>query len=333
MVFHPPSVCFKFHICRHYIPIHVALLFDRDRSGSCSCLNLTMVFHPPRVRCYSNTTSSSSISADTIPSSTTLFYSIVTAADPVPTADPASSATTSVYSILPMSDITTIPASSSSVSADTSISSSTTLFYSIVTVAPTPTSVLRVSDTTTISTSLSPPSVLPVSESITPDLAPEATLVYSVLPVSDSSTLIYSTLRLLDTSTPTAVPTSTLISPGITPTTGPSKSTSNYPVAITTDAPAKDAYHSTTVTGASTTAPTTSRYIHHFTFFRLSNPDLVRSQRINNLALQPTADAGSSTVLVTSGSITRTFVVRPTGGAITGVGGTESGSGEGPSSG
>ncbi|PBL02019.1 hypothetical protein ARMGADRAFT_235931 [Armillaria gallica] len=254
----------------------------------------------------------SSTTEDTIPSSTTLFYSIVTAADPILSAAPAS--ISPLYSILPVSDITTISVSSSSTSADTSIPSSTAL-HSIVTAAdPTLTSILRVSDTTTISTSLSLPPVLPVSESTTPDLVPESTLVYSILPVSDPSTRIYSTLRLLDTSTPTAVPTSTLIFPVATPTTGPSKSTSNYPVAITTDTPAKDAYHSTTVTTTLDKAQTTS------------------SQRINNLALQPTADPGSSTVLVTSGSITRTFVVRPTGG-ITGVGGTDSGSGEGPSSG
>ncbi|SJL01475.1 uncharacterized protein ARMOST_04797 [Armillaria ostoyae] len=254
---------------------------------------------------------SSSTFADTTSSSPTLFYSIVTAADPAP------ASISPLYSILPVSDITTISTFSGSTSADTSIPSSTALLYSIVTAAdPTPTlaSILPVSDTTTIITSSSSSPF--VSESTTPDLAPESTLV---LPATESSTLIDSILRLVDASTPTAVPTSTLIFPGITPTIGPSKS--NYPVAVTTDTPAKDVYHSTTVpitlaeSLSTEEAPTTS------------------SQRINNLALQPTADAGaSSTVLVTSGSITRTFVIRPTGG-ITGVGDGTSGPGEGPSSG
>ncbi|KAK0231277.1 hypothetical protein IW262DRAFT_473227 [Armillaria fumosa] len=257
---------------------------------------------------------SSSTSADTAPESTSLFYSIVTAGDPAP----ASSATTSAYSILPVSDITTISVSSSSASADTSIPLLTSPFYSIVTVAdPTPTpaaSILPISDTVTIPTS--PSSVLRVPESsTTPDPAPGSTLIYSILP---ASTPAYSILPVSDTPGPTAVPTSSPTLPGITPTPGPSKSTSNYRIAITTeDTPAQDAYHSTT-----NEAPTTS------------TSTSTSSQRINNLALQPTADTGaSSTVLVTSGSITRTLVVPPTGG-ITGVGGgTDSGSGTGPSSG
>ncbi|KAK0206068.1 hypothetical protein DFS33DRAFT_554537 [Desarmillaria ectypa] len=156
-------------------------------------------------------TTEGSISAD-IPSSTMLFYSIVTAANPIPTVAPASSISpsrTSVYSILPVSDSTTMSTSSPSL----------TSIYSI----------LPVSDTTTISTP--PPSspsltsiysILPVSESTissTPEVAPESqssTLVYSILPVSDSTstsespTLAYSILPVaLDTSTPTVVPVST----------------------------------------------------------------------------------------------------------------------------
>ncbi|KAK0453127.1 hypothetical protein EV421DRAFT_1730253 [Armillaria borealis] len=254
-------------------------------------------------------TPSSSTSADTyVSSSTSLFYSIVTVADPAP------ASISPLYSILPVSDITTISTSSGSASADTSIPSSTALFYSIMTAAdPTLTpaaSILPVSDTTTTTSYLSPPSVLPVSESTTPDLAPESTLV---LPAIESSTLIDSILRLVDTSTPTAVPTSTLIFPGITPTIGPSKFRSNYPVAVTTDTPAKDVYHSTTVpitlaeSLSTEEAPTTS------------------SQRINNLALQPTADAGASSTVLGYEWEHNAYVCR--------VGDGTSGPGEGPSSG
>ncbi|KAK0490532.1 hypothetical protein IW261DRAFT_18937 [Armillaria novae-zelandiae] len=236
---------------------------------------------------------------------TSLFYPIVTA--------PASSATTFVYSILPVSDTST----SSSTIAYTSIPSSTTPIAD-----PTPTpdaSIFRMSDTITIPTSSS--SILRVSESTTPEsplvysilpISEPSTLVYSIQPVSDSSTLVYSTQPVSDAPGRTGVPTSTPTSPGISPTTGPSTSTSNSRIAITTDTPAPDAYHSTSSLSTDE-APATS------------------SQRINNLALHPTS---ASTVLVTSGSITQTYVVRPTGG-ITGVGGSSSsGPGEeGPSSG
>ncbi|KAK0467848.1 uncharacterized protein EV420DRAFT_431075 [Desarmillaria tabescens] len=255
------------------------------------------------------------MSAD-IPSSTMLFNSILTALYPTSTAVPASSISipppvTSIYSILPVLDSTTISTSSSS--------------------SPTLTSVH---------------SMLSLSESSTSGLAPESqpsTIVYSILPVSDSipttesSTLAYSILPVLDASTP-VVPTSTLvysilptstttaiISP--TPTTASESLTSNFPLPSVTVAPAKDVYQSTSVPGAPITlAESRSSEAVDSSSSSLSSSasePSSSSQRINNLALQPTADPGINSLpvtVITSGSITRTFVVRPTVG-ITGVGG------------